>query len=163
MGTVSRLIELPSCEALEARPARGQPLLVPMVKEAVRRVEVAAGRIDVDCGFLGLAESSGRRWREHVNVDIFTLFPEWFDWFACQRHVANVLGAGSQLHCVNYRDHTPLSGGQVDDTPFGGGAGMVLRVDVLEQRAARSLRRRSAGAALAAPRDRARPGRAAAR
>jgi tRNA (guanine37-N1)-methyltransferase len=33
---------------------------------------------------------------------------------------------------VNYRDHTPLSGGQVDDTPFGGGAGMVLRVDVVE-------------------------------
>ncbi len=67
-----------------------------------------------------------------MNVDIFTLFPEWFDWFASQRHVANVLGAGSQLHYVNYRDHTPLSGGQVDDTPFGGGAGMVLRVDVLD-------------------------------
>ena len=33
---------------------------------------------------------------------------------------------------LNYRDHTPLSGGQVDDTPFGGGAGMVLRVDVVE-------------------------------
>ena len=33
---------------------------------------------------------------------------------------------------MNYRDHTPLSAGQVDDTPFGGGAGMVLRVDVVE-------------------------------
>jgi tRNA (guanine37-N1)-methyltransferase len=33
---------------------------------------------------------------------------------------------------VNPRDHTPLSGGQVDDTPFGGGAGMVLRVDVMD-------------------------------
>jgi tRNA (guanine37-N1)-methyltransferase len=33
---------------------------------------------------------------------------------------------------VNYRDHTPLGAGQVDDTPFGGGAGMVLRVDVVE-------------------------------
>ena len=33
---------------------------------------------------------------------------------------------------MNFRDHTPLSGGQVDDTPFGGGAGMVLRVDVLD-------------------------------
>ena len=67
-----------------------------------------------------------------MNIDIFTLFPEWFDWFGSQRHVANVLSTGSQLHCVNYRDHTPLSGGQVDDTPFGGGAGMVLRVDVLD-------------------------------
>jgi len=67
-----------------------------------------------------------------VNIDIFTLFPQWFEWFASQRHVANVLSSGSQLHCVSYRDHTPLSGGQVDDSPFGGGAGMVLRVDVLD-------------------------------
>jgi tRNA (guanine37-N1)-methyltransferase len=33
---------------------------------------------------------------------------------------------------VNPRDYTTLSGGQVDDTPFGGGAGMVLRVDVMD-------------------------------
>lgn len=67
-----------------------------------------------------------------MNIDVFTLFPEWFEWFASQRHVGNVLAAGSSLQCVNPRDHTPLSGGQVDDTPFGGGAGMVLRVDVLD-------------------------------
>jgi tRNA (guanine37-N1)-methyltransferase len=67
-----------------------------------------------------------------VKIDIFTLFPDWFEWFTAQRHVSNVLAAGSRLECINYRDHTPLSGGQVDDTPFGGGAGMVLRVDVLD-------------------------------
>jgi tRNA (guanine37-N1)-methyltransferase len=67
-----------------------------------------------------------------VKIDIFTLFPDWFEWFTSQRHVSNVLAAGSRMECVNYRDHTPLSGGQVDDTPFGGGAGMVLRVDVLD-------------------------------
>ena len=67
-----------------------------------------------------------------MKIDVFTLFPEWFDWFASQRHVSNAVGAGSRLQCVNFRDHTPLSGGQVDDTPFGGGAGMVLRVDVVD-------------------------------
>ena len=67
-----------------------------------------------------------------IEIDVFTLFPEAFDWFELQRHVRNALGAGSRLGYVNYRDHTPLSGGQVDDTPFGGGAGMVLRVDVVE-------------------------------
>jgi tRNA (guanine37-N1)-methyltransferase len=67
-----------------------------------------------------------------VKIDIFTLFPEWFEWFTAQRHVSNALAAGSQLELVNFRDNTPLSGGQVDDTPFGGGAGMVLRVDVLD-------------------------------
>jgi tRNA (guanine37-N1)-methyltransferase len=68
-----------------------------------------------------------------MEIDVFTLFPEAFDWFGSQRHVRNALGAGIlQLGYVNYRDHTPLSAGQVDDTPFGGGAGMVLRVDVVE-------------------------------
>jgi tRNA (guanine37-N1)-methyltransferase len=67
-----------------------------------------------------------------VKVDVFTLFPEWFDWFRTQRHVANALALGTTLDCVNPREHTPLNAGQVDDTPFGGGAGMVLRVDVME-------------------------------
>jgi tRNA (guanine37-N1)-methyltransferase len=67
-----------------------------------------------------------------MEIDVFTLFPEWFDWFGSQRHVANLLAAGSRLRCVNFRDHTTLSGAQVDDIPFGGGAGMVLRVDVVE-------------------------------
>jgi tRNA (guanine37-N1)-methyltransferase len=67
-----------------------------------------------------------------VQIDVFTLFPEAFAWFGAQRHVVNALALGHELRYVNYRDHTPLSGGQVDDTPFGGGAGMVLRVDVVE-------------------------------
>ena len=67
-----------------------------------------------------------------MQVDVVTLFPEWFEWFQGQRHVANALSHGSELRVVNPRDHTPLSGGQVDDTPFGGGAGMVLRVDVMD-------------------------------
>jgi tRNA (guanine37-N1)-methyltransferase len=49
-----------------------------------------------------------------------------------QRHVRNVVEAGSSVRFFNYREHTPLSAGQVDDTPFGGGAGMVLRVDVVD-------------------------------
>jgi tRNA (guanine37-N1)-methyltransferase len=67
-----------------------------------------------------------------MRIDVFTLFPEWFTWFTSQRHVRNALAAGSRLECVNFRDHTRLSGGHVDDTPFGGGAGMVLRVDVVD-------------------------------
>jgi tRNA (guanine37-N1)-methyltransferase len=67
-----------------------------------------------------------------MELDVFTLFPESFDWFVAQRHVRNVVDAGSAVRLFNYRDHTPLSAGQVDDTPFGGGAGMVLRVDVVD-------------------------------
>jgi tRNA (guanine37-N1)-methyltransferase len=67
-----------------------------------------------------------------MEIDVFTLFPDAFAWFERQRHVANALAHGHGLGYVNYRDHTPLNAGQVDDTPFGGGAGMVLRVDAVE-------------------------------
>jgi tRNA (guanine37-N1)-methyltransferase len=67
-----------------------------------------------------------------MQADVFTLFPEAFDWFRGQRHVANALAAGHELRLVSYRDYSALSGRQVDDTPFGGGAGMVLRVDVVD-------------------------------
>jgi tRNA (guanine37-N1)-methyltransferase len=67
-----------------------------------------------------------------LRLDVFTLFPEAFGWFSGQRHVANALDRGSELRFLNYRDTTPLSGRQVDDSPYGGGAGMVLRVDVVD-------------------------------
>src|SRR4051812_15523808 len=68
-----------------------------------------------------------------MRIDVFTLFPEWFGWFESQRHVRNAVEQGSELRFFNYRDSTPLSGGQVDDSPYGGGAGMVLRVDVVDE------------------------------
>ena len=67
-----------------------------------------------------------------MNIDIFTLFPAWFDWFREQRHVRNALTLGHALEAVDLRPTTPLKAGQVDDTPYGGGAGMVIRVDVVE-------------------------------
>ena len=67
-----------------------------------------------------------------MNIDILTLFPEWFDWSLRQRHVGNALRLGHDLRLFNYRDTTPLSHCQVDDSPYGGGAGMVLRVDVVD-------------------------------
>jgi tRNA (guanine37-N1)-methyltransferase len=67
-----------------------------------------------------------------LKIDFFTLFPEWFEWFRGQRHVANAAESGLELRFFGYRDSTPLTGGQVDDAPYGGGAGMVLRVDVVD-------------------------------
>ena len=67
-----------------------------------------------------------------MNADVLTLFPQWFDWFRTQRHVENALALGHSVEAVDLRATTPLKWGQVDDTPFGGGAGMVLRVDVVE-------------------------------
>jgi tRNA (guanine37-N1)-methyltransferase len=67
-----------------------------------------------------------------MEIDVLTLFPSAFEWFERQRHVSNALAAGHRLAYIDPRRHTPLSAGQVDDTPFGGGAGIVLRVDVID-------------------------------
>ena len=67
-----------------------------------------------------------------MQIDVFTLLPHAFSWLTEQRPLAAVLGSELDLRLWNYRDFTPLSGGQVDDEPFGGGAGMVLRVDVVD-------------------------------
>ena len=65
-----------------------------------------------------------------MQLDVFTLIPHAFAWLTEQRPVASVLGDELDLRLFNYRDFTPLRAGQVDDEPYGGGAGMVLRVDV---------------------------------
>jgi 16S rRNA processing protein RimM len=58
LGVVRRLLELPSCEALEVEPAGGgSPLLVPMVSAAIRGVDPGERRIEVDAGFLDLEET----------------------------------------------------------------------------------------------------------
>jgi tRNA (guanine37-N1)-methyltransferase len=67
-----------------------------------------------------------------VKIDVFTLFPDWLGWFAEQRHVRNAMEGGLTLEAVDLRATTPLGAGKVDDTPYGGGAGMVIRVDVVE-------------------------------
>jgi tRNA (guanine37-N1)-methyltransferase len=85
-----------------------------------------------------------------MRIDVFTLFPDWLDWFRGQRHVANALSLGHHLEGVDLRSTTPLKGGRVDDTPYGGGAGMVIRVDVVEA----ALNARWAGDAVEARGDR---------
>jgi tRNA (guanine37-N1)-methyltransferase len=66
-----------------------------------------------------------------LQLDVFTLIPHAFAWLTEQRPVAAVLGDELDLRLFSYRDYSPLSSAQVDDEPYGGGAGMVLRVDIV--------------------------------
>jgi tRNA (guanine37-N1)-methyltransferase len=66
-----------------------------------------------------------------VRLDVFTLVPHAFAWLTEQRPLSGVLGQELELRLLSYRDYTPLRAGQVDDEPYGGGAGMLLRVDVV--------------------------------
>jgi tRNA (guanine37-N1)-methyltransferase len=67
-----------------------------------------------------------------LRIDVVTLFPQWFSWMAESRPVANALKGGEfSFAAHDFRPYSQLSDRQVDDTPYGGGPGMVLRVDVL--------------------------------
>ena len=67
-----------------------------------------------------------------LELDVFTLFPGYFDWLRESRPVRNAVDAGSlRLRTFDLRDHAPGEHRQVDDTPYGGGAGMVIRVDIV--------------------------------
>jgi tRNA (guanine37-N1)-methyltransferase len=69
-----------------------------------------------------------------LEVDIFTLFPAAFDWLRGTRPVRNVLESGGlSLRVIDLRDFGLGTYRQVDDPPYGGGAGMVIRVDVVCQ------------------------------
>ncbi len=67
-----------------------------------------------------------------MRIDVFTQVPHAFAWLTEQKPLATVLGGELELRLYNYRDTTPLRSGQVDDDPYGGGNGMVLRVDVVD-------------------------------
>ena len=67
-----------------------------------------------------------------LEIDLFTLFPESLTWLQGTRPVRNAVAAGSlALRAIDLRDWALGAYRQVDDAPYGGGAGMVIRVDVV--------------------------------
>jgi tRNA (guanine37-N1)-methyltransferase len=67
-----------------------------------------------------------------LELDVLTLFPGQFEWMQESRPIANAIAAGSlRLRILDLREHAPGRHRQVDDAPYGGGAGMVIRVDVV--------------------------------
>jgi tRNA (guanine37-N1)-methyltransferase len=67
-----------------------------------------------------------------LNVKIFTLFPELFPGFLGFSLTGKALAEGKWAYeTINIRDYAVDKYGSVDDTPCGGGAGMVMRPDIL--------------------------------
>jgi tRNA (guanine37-N1)-methyltransferase len=67
-----------------------------------------------------------------LHIDVFTLFPAQFDWMREARPLRNVLESGAlELRTFDLRSQALGAYRQVDDAPYGGGAGMVIRVDVV--------------------------------
>lgn len=67
---------------------------------------------------------------ERVRVGVVTLFPELFEPFASTSFVGRARSAGLlELELENLREHGLGKHRSIDDTPYGGGSGMVMRVD----------------------------------
>ena len=66
-----------------------------------------------------------------LEIDVFTLFPHWVAWLSEEAAVQRALSGPLTLRFLSYRDYSPLPHAQVDDAPFGGGAGMLMRVDAV--------------------------------
>ncbi len=65
-------------------------------------------------------------------IDVFTLVPEAFQWFVRQHPVSTAIDIGSASMAVhNIREYSPLPHHEVDDSPYGGGPGMVTRADIV--------------------------------
>ena len=65
-----------------------------------------------------------------MQIDILTLFPEMFNGFLTESIIKRAIEKEkAKINIINFRDYTTDPHGKVDDTPFGGGAGMVLQVE----------------------------------
>ena len=69
-----------------------------------------------------------------MKFDVLTLFPEMFDGFINTSIIKRAIEKGLlEVNLINFRDYSPLNNKQVDDTPYGGGAGMVLKCDIMDR------------------------------
>ena len=133
LGRVARVLDAPSCSVLELEDGT----LVPFISDADRARRPRRPReIEVE-----RRTSSDEDRRLHAVPGLVRLVRR-----AAPR--AQRPRARPRLDSVDLRATTPLKAGQVDDTPYGGGAGMVIRVDVVEaalRGALRARRRRRTG------------------
>ena len=86
LGRVARVLPGPSCDLLETEDGT----LVPLVSDAVTSLDLRGGH---GAGGPRLPGAGP------MNIDVFTLFPDWFGWFTSQRHVRNALELGHALVC----------------------------------------------------------------
>ena len=67
-----------------------------------------------------------------MKIDILTLFPNMFDGFINESIIKRAIQKGNvEINVIDFRSYSKLNNNQVDDTPYGGGGGMVLRIEPL--------------------------------
>ena len=86
-----------------------------------------------------------------MRISILTLFPEMFEGFIKSSIIKRAIDKDIlDIEVINIRDFSTLNNNQVDDTPYGGGAGMVMRVDIVND-AIESVRTKNSKVYLMSP------------
>ena len=86
-----------------------------------------------------------------MKISILTLFPEMFEGFVKSSIIKRAIDKDIlDIEVINLRDFSTLNNNQVDDTPYGGGAGMVMRVDIVND-AIESVRTKNSKVYLMSP------------
>lgn len=86
-----------------------------------------------------------------LKIDILTLFPNMFDGVFQESILKRAIDAGKiEINLINFRDFTNDPHNKVDDTPYGGGAGMVLMAQPIFD-CVKSIRRENSKVILLTP------------
>ena len=87
-----------------------------------------------------------------MRIDILTLFPKMFEGILEESIIKRAIEKKLvEIHIINFRDFSHLSNHQVDDTPYGGGFGMVLRPEPIVE-ALESVKTKNSKTLLMCPR-----------
>ena len=126
VGVVADVLHLPAQDVLAIKRLDGVEILVPFVAELVPAVDLDAGTSRSSRG-RGCSTPTSTSRADPMRVDVITIFPDYLSPLtlslvgkARERGLLDV-----RVH--DLRDFTHDAHRTVDDTPYGGGAGMVMR------------------------------------
>ncbi|HEX7928922.1 MAG TPA: tRNA (guanosine(37)-N1)-methyltransferase TrmD, partial [bacterium] len=131
VGRVTDVLANAAQPLLEVQGPAGE-VLVPMVDGIVTAVDVQARQVTIDPPPGLLPEPGEQEGAGPVRMDVLTLFPELFGAFVTEGLMGRAVENGLlKVEVVNFRQWGLGRHKQVDDVPYGGGAGMVLRPEPL--------------------------------
>lgn len=104
----------------------GKQTLLPAIGEVIKKVDIENKKMVVH-----LLKRSRPEEAKKMKFSVLTLFPEMFNSLKMSIIGRAVEKKLIELECINIRDFSKNKHKKVDDTPYGGGAGMVIRPDVV--------------------------------
>ena len=126
LGNLEDIYNTGSNDIYVVKDENGKQILLPGIPDVIKEVDIENKKIIVH-----LLKRTNLNMEDIMKFDVLTLFPEMFDILK-----SSVIGKALEkelikVNLINIRDFSKDKHKKVDDTPYGGGAGMVIRPDVV--------------------------------